>query len=261
MTKRFPWYDSGWLSSYVSAKEIVSQCYPGRLAEFTEAFDVFRTPADFQVREIKNVLGKALFEKALEAAHSIPPGSLNKKELLHMGRTILHNLPELVEIQKELAARVSEEVNEQVEPSYNFLSLYKNVGFLAPHLDAPLAKWTLDLCLEQSAPWPVYFSQVVPWPEACRYGKENWMNEIKNDTELRFTPHILNPGDAVIFSGSSQWHYREPIPQIQRENFCHLVFFHFIPKGASHFVRPVDWANYFNMPELSRLAENDARKK
>lgn len=258
MTNKFPWYDSLWLTQYIAAKEVVKQHYPGRLDEFTSALDVFRTPADFQAKKLENPLGKALFDKALDAARSIPPGKMNKKELLTFGRTILHDLPALVEIQEKLVEMVSEAVNEPVELSYNFLSLYLNVGILSPHLDAPTAKWTLDLCLEQSSPWPVYFSQVVPWPEVCQYSKHGWMDEIRKDKSLHFTPFTLEPGEAVIFSGSSQWHYREPIPQVQKENFCRLVFFHFIPKGSGHLIHPVNWASHFNMPELSVVVKNAA---
>lgn len=256
MGKRFPWYDCNWLSKYVSAKEIISRHYPERLAEFTGAFDVLRTPEDFQVKQIRKPLEGALFQEVLDTIRTLPPGSLNRSELFFMGREIVHNLPLLVEIQASLAGMVSAAVNEAVEPCYNFLSLYKNVGILSPHLDAPSAKWTLDLCLAQSSPWPVYFSQVTPWPEVSPYSVDDWRKEIKNDPGLRFTPYALEPGDAVIFSGSSQWHYRDAIPQVQKENFCHLAFFHYIPEGTSHLVHPAHWPDFFNMPELSAMLGN-----
>ena len=31
-------------------------------------------------------------------------------------------------------------------------------------MDAPDAKWTLDLCNEQSDAWPIHFSRIMPWP-------------------------------------------------------------------------------------------------
>jgi hypothetical protein len=64
-------------------------------------------------------------------------------------------------MQRELVARVSDLVGEEVEPSYNFLSLYTRMGIFEPHLDAPSAKWTLDICIDQSEPWPIYFSQIT----------------------------------------------------------------------------------------------------
>ncbi len=40
-----------------------------------------------------------------------------------------------------------------------------------PHMDAPDAMWTLDICLEQSEPWPISFSQPVDWPENFQVGR------------------------------------------------------------------------------------------
>ncbi len=253
MSRKFPWYDSGWLSRFVSAKEIVRRHYPERLGEFVEAFDILRTPENFREKQIDKPLREDAFQKALDTIRAIPADRLNKDEFLFMGRHKAYELPLFAQIQEAFTDRVSEEVNEQVEPSYHFLSLYSGIGSLSPHLDAPLAKWTLDLCLEQSAPWPIHFSQVVPWPEACPYGIDDWRNEIKNDPALRFYSYSLEPGNAIIFSGSSQWHYREPIPQRHEKNFCHLVFFHFIPKGTKHLVYPARWAAFFGMPELSGI--------
>ena len=34
-------------------------------------------------------------------------------------------------------------------PAYNFLSLYTQLDICEPHMDAPKAKWTLNVCIEQ----------------------------------------------------------------------------------------------------------------
>ena len=119
-------------------------------------------------------------------------------------------------------------------------------------MDSPEAKYTLDLCLRQSQEWPIYLSQPVPWPEpdGPQWPRENWEQKIKTSPALKFTPHILQPGKALIFSGSSQWHYREALPRTAPLQFCDLLFFHYIPRGTAELVKPRNWARLFGVPEL-----------
>jgi hypothetical protein len=119
-------------------------------------------------------------------------------------------------------------------------------------MDAPdTAKWTLDLCIEQSDVWPIYFSQVVPWPEDFSYDGPDWQGHIKRSPRLKFSSHVLRPGNAVLFAGSSQWHYRDEIVQGSRAGFCNLLFFHFIPQGMSKIILPINWPTIFRIPELA----------
>ena len=143
-------------------------------------------------------------------------------------------------------------VGEPVEPAYSFLSLYGNLGVCPLHIDSPEAKWTLDLCVGQSSPWPIYFSQVCPWPELAPdiSPGSDWEEQIKRSPSLRFTSCTLEPGQAVVFSGSSQWHYRDAIPDGPGRKFAELLFFHFVPKGSAELRRPENWARLFGVREL-----------
>lgn len=158
-----------------------------------------------------------------------------------------------VQLHAKVIDFVSEAVGEEVESSYNFLSLYNNFGVCAVHMDAPIAKWTLDVCIEQSEPWPIYFSQVRPWPEDFICETRDWEACIKNDPENQFTAYLLQEGEAIIFSGSSQWHYRERISKTQQQNYCYLIFFHFHPTGQRKIFYPKNWANLFGIPELDNV--------
>ncbi|MBA3948835.1 MAG: hypothetical protein H0X44_02695 [Acidobacteria bacterium] len=125
-------------------------------------------------------------------------------------------------------------------------------------MDAPDAKWTLDLCVAQSAPWPIHFSQVVPWPEDEAPPADDsraWVESVKSSPSLRFQPVVLEPGEAVIFSGSSQWHYRDRMPPGNGRQFCDLLFFHYIPAGTRDLVSPQKWASIFGAPELAGMPD------
>lgn len=57
--------------------------------------------------------------------------------------------------------------------------------------------------------------------------------------------------EAILFSGSSQWHYRDPLPASCSQSFCNLAFFHFIPKGFGQLIKPARREALFGLPGLS----------
>lgn len=249
------WYDSVWLNAYHAARDIVARSAPSRLEEFVRSFDILRTEPGFATRTLPNVISLEQLDYLRGVIQAVPADKLELHEMKAFGRFIVHDHPEFTAFQATLVDQASDWAGEPLEPSYNFLSLYTRMGVCAPHLDSPSAKWTLDLCINQSDAWPIYLSQVVPWPETGRQMSENWSAEIKQDPSLEFSPAILSPGDAIFFSGSSQWHYRDALPQDGQKHFCDLLFMHFIPRGAAELVRPKNWAAMFGMPELSRIPD------
>lgn len=250
----FPWYDSNWLSSYVRAKHFLSKNLPEKLSGFCEAFEILRTPPDYQIKMVSDLFSVAQHQGLVDLIRGLNSDQVERHELFRFGRTIAHDHALLNQLQESLTNRVSELVNEEVEPCYNFLSLYNNLGVCKPHMDAPSAKWTVDYCIEHSAPWPIYFSQVTDWPENWQQNaQEDWEEQIKSDPKNHFSAYLLQERQAIIFAGSSQWHYRERIAQQQKNNFCHLAFFHFIPKGTRSLTRPSSWAELFDIPELDGL--------
>ncbi|HXV28411.1 MAG TPA: hypothetical protein VD913_05540 [bacterium] len=254
----YPWYDSGWLTNYTRAKAIIRKVRPKALTNFVEAFHVLRTRQDFQMKLFDRVFDDKVLEETRDVAASLRPADLELHEARAFGRFIVHDYPFFTELQQRIVPLVSEAVGEPVEPAYNFLSLYSSSGVCQVHMDSPQSKWTLDLCLNQSAPWPSYFSQVLPWPdsEIEMWPEKGWEEKIKQSSSVNFTRYALRPGQAVVFSGSSQWHYRDAMPCAPDRKFCDLLFFHFIPRGTAELVEPRNWARLFNIPELSRLAES-----
>ncbi len=251
----YPWYDSQWLAKLAAAKQILQKVRPEVLNDFIEAMRVFHTPLDFQVKRFERVFDDDTMAEIKRVVSSLRPTDLELHEARMFGRFVVHDHPFFTELQHRTVALVSEAAGEPVEVSYNFLSLYSKLGVCPPHMDAPQAKWTLDLCIHQSIPWPIHFSQIVPWPETNgeAWPKEDWENRVKQSPSLRFTPQTMTPGQALLFSGSSQWHYRDPIPDTGRAETCDLLFFHFIPQGTRELVRPGSWARIFGVPELGEM--------
>ncbi|MCJ7670533.1 MAG: hypothetical protein MUP67_00585 [Acidimicrobiia bacterium] len=255
----YPWYDSQWLNAYVAAKALIGQIRPKQLPEFVERFEVLRTRPDFEVVEFGRVFDERVMEQIRGVVLDLQPSLLERHEREDFGRFVVHNHPYFEELQESIVELVSEAAGEPVEASYTFLSLYDRLGVCPVHLDSPEAKWTLDLCIDQSVPWPIQVSQVIDWPEDFRHDGDDWQEFIKQDPQHHFSPYFLEPGSAVLFSGSSQWHYRDVQPGRSDDDFCHLLFFHFVPRGMRDDVKLKGWSRTFRIPGLgaARLAQGN----
>jgi hypothetical protein len=250
MRSIYPWYDSVWLTHFVKSRELIGRIRPEKLQEFDRALEPLRTRADFRPRHFSRVFGEALMGQVKQVIRNLQHERVERHEVSHFGRHVVHDEPFITQLQHAAIPLVSQAVGEPVEVSYNFLSMYSKMGVCPVHMDAPEAKYTLDLCVEQSEPWPIYFSNVRPWPEQLRF-RPDWHDAIKNDPHNQFTAHALRPGEALLFSGSSQWHYRDPHPS--PTGFCHLVFLHYVPKGMLEYSQTKRWPKLFGVPELAAI--------
>ena len=252
---KYPWYDSGWLARFEQAKATLARERPEALRSFVEAFKILETRPDFQVRRLARVFDDSVMTEIRRVVAGLRPVELNADEGRLFGRFLLRRHPYFNALQEQIVALVEDAAGEKLECSYNFLSLYTGRGICPVHMDSPEAKWTLDLCVQQHAPWPIYLSQVRPWPRPDDpWPSDGWAEAIVRAPENRFTPYELEPGEAIVFSGSSQWHYRDRMPGTGSGRFCDLLFFHFVPAGTRAIVNPPHWAEAFGLPELASLS-------
>ena len=258
---RFPWYDGYWLERFVRAKDYIGDHYPDVLGEFMHALAPLRTDLSFQTRFLPGVLDEVQLSHVRSLVSKLKPNDLELHEIKTFGRWVVHDHPVLTELQALMTGIAAEVAGEALEPSYNFLSMYTRMGRCPIHQDAPWAKWTLDLCINQSMPWPIHFSPVRPWPEELRLPADGWEQAVRADELNVFTSHTLTPGDALLFSGSSQWHYRDPIPTGGADVFCHLLFFHFIPRGTRELLDAARWEARFEVPGLSAALGNPVSER
>ena len=147
-------------------------------------------------------------------------------------RTYAHNVPFFVSIHHQLQDLASEIFSEPVKPSYCFLSMYQNNGICPLHIDRPQCRYTIDYLIrqDQKEPWPIHIGDHMsdeqraaideageghPTGDAIdkRIAEENWHTA------------LLNPNDAVCYSGTHSWHYRSE----RLKGTADLVFFHFVP--------------------------------
>lgn len=249
--RKVPWYDAHFLKRFATAKRYLAEIAPELVAQFVDGFSLIRTPADFQPPKVDGLLDADTLQEIRAIARSIPQATLENHELASFGRHVVHDHPRFSRLQRELQPRVEELVGRKLVAGYNFLSLYGPQGVCDPHLDEPFSMYTLDLCIEQSDEWPIFFSKIIDWSEPDAFLSVP-PAELPGHAELDFQPHVLHPNEALVFSGSGQWHYREAIPE---GGFCNLLFLHYYPAGAENLVRPHKWAEHFGWPELEPLCD------
>lgn len=163
------------------------------------------------------------------------PLAADRKELdspNKFGRRYAHNLPFLVEIHRQLTQYASELFGQKVKPSYVFLSMYDKGGRCPLHIDRPQCRYTIDYLIQQesSEAWPISIGQQMT--DAQRDATENSHPSTDEDIQTvinsqDWTTCLLNPNDAVCYSGTNAWHYR-PTASLGTAD---LAFFHFVPKG------------------------------
>lgn len=94
--------------------------------------------------------------------------------------------------------------DDTIVPSYNCWARYTGADAnLQPHKDSNACTFTVDYCVQQHEPWPIYVE-----------GKE----------------YVLQENQSLVFMGEDQEHWR---PAFTPGNMVEMVFF--------HFVRPDHW--------------------
>lgn len=122
-------------------------------------------------------------------------------------RKQVHNHPLFQALHHLMVDRVSKILNRPLVASYVFTSMYfEGAGECPKHVDRPQCQYTVDLCIDQREIWP-FFAETEP-------GNPQSVQKFE-----------LEPGDALILSGTEHPHWRE---KIQPGNYCDLAFFHFV---------------------------------
>ena len=148
-------------------------------------------------------------------------------------RRYMHNNPWFMHVHGQLTELASELCGEKLKPSYSFLSMYDKDGTCPLHIDRPQCYRTIDYLIRQSPdePWPIYVGDVMTDADREAIGEgghpdtSEAIERVKNDTTWNEVG--LSPNDALIYSGTHSWHYRDRLP----EGTADLVFFHFVPEG------------------------------
>lgn len=248
----FPWYDAQTRYRLAFALRYLERVRPDKVAEFSNALIQFRTDRSFSPIIEHDFLDLSEFG-ALQQCNAILRDQAKATDESRMcGRNKFNDLPELDALHQRLTGWVEGKAGEPVVPSFSLLAHYGSSGLLPMHIDSQESKWTLGICIERSVDWPIYISNVVdcvPEPE-----QENWDPELlKSDAQLAFKPYSLGPNEAILYSASSQWHYRDLIPASDA-GFYDIALFQYVPAGSEAMIKHERWASHFQCRELETLS-------
>ena len=147
-------------------------------------------------------------------------------------RRYAHNVPYFVNIHRQLTEFASEQFGEPLKPSYSFLSMYDDNGICPLHVDRPQCYRTIDYLIQQdqAEPWPIRIGEAMS-DEQRQALDESGAGHPQTEDEIAdritaetWTDVLLESNDAVLYSGTHQWHYR---PE-RLKGRADLVFFHFV---------------------------------
>ena len=150
-------------------------------------------------------------------------------------RLMAHNVGIFRHLHNQLTDFASEHFGEKLKPSYSFLSMYDDNGIFPLHIDRDQCRYTVDYLIRQDhpEPWPIYVSEPISDEErtaATESGSAHPEDEYQIARIKRahtFAKVELRPNDAVLYSGTHQWHYRDRIQSTAAD----LAFFHFVAEG------------------------------
>ena len=172
--------------------------------ELAQAQNDFK-PVNFNPIVIKNFVDPDLIRLLQHQCTSLALAPDTPRDDKIFNRKQVHNDPIMSVVHLMIIERTEEFLKRKLKPSYNFTSLYfEGAGACPKHTDRPPCRYTVDLCINQKKPWPLF-----------AVGEDG--KEYKSELEI---------GDAMILSGTNHEHWREPMQG--EDNFCHLVFFHFV---------------------------------
>lgn len=147
-------------------------------------------------------------------------------------RAYAHNPPYLVGLHKQLTEFASDTFGMKLKPSYVFLSMYRENGICPLHIDRPQCFRTIDLLIRSTSQedWPIRIGQVMS-DDQIQTINESGKGHPETDEDIQaiidsqtWTDVNLNPNDAVLYSGTHQWHYRPN----RLVGTADLAFFHFV---------------------------------
>lgn len=114
-----------------------------------------------------------------------------------------HNAVLMRAVHQQLAALVQSVADEQLKPSYCYLSVYPQGSELVRHTDRPQCRWNASITFARTSKdcWPIY----VEGPRGVQ----------AISAEL---------GEVVVYRGTDVPHWRKPLP----EGTATVCFFHFV---------------------------------
>ena len=150
----------------------------------------------------------------------------NSKEESYFNRIDFYEPPFIKNAHQLIFNKIADDVfPEKVKGSYCILVRYKKGKGVCPlHIDRKQCKYTIGLCVNQVEVWDFWINHnSVDFIEENKF---TFNADIEEQIKAESKSYKLEIGDAICYSGTDHPHWRS---QIQSNNFCDMVLFHFVP--------------------------------
>ena len=116
--------------------------------------------------------------------------------------------------------------------------MYDEGGRCPLHVDRPQCRYTIDYLIQQEStdPWPINIGRQMTDEQRNQLQITHPQTDVEKQTIIEteeWTTCLLQPNDAVCYSGTNAWHYRSTASL----GTADLAFFHFVPEK---FNEPLD---------------------
>lgn len=178
---------------------------------------------------IKDLFEPRLMGQVMSIARKMKEDGKLRKEMTNCFRYYENNIPFFKLLHHEFVTPIANKIfKEQLKPSYSYLSCYiPGKGVCPIHVDRPPCYRTIDLCLSQNQSWPLFVNSNKEYANLDARRLENEA-ELVQSIKAGAKVYTFNQGEALCYSGTDHPHWRE---KIQENNFCDLLFFHFVKKN------------------------------
>jgi hypothetical protein len=182
---------------------------------------------------VKQLFGEKTFAEILRYMDEVVPILPSAIDTQTFKRRARHNDPFFAHLHRQLSDFASEQFEVKLKPSYSFLSMYFEGGHCPLHIDRPQCFRTVDLLIRQTddEPWPLQIGPPMTDDEVEMYERQEMGGPESHRPDglaeqIAWQTALLEPNDAVLYSGTHQWHRRPTI----LSGSADLIFFHFVPE-------------------------------
>jgi len=248
---QLPWYDARISQRIEVARRFLAGNHPRVLARLELALSHLVVDPQFHLESRAAFLPSDALA-SLTAAIDRHSTDMHDEEMPMLGRLKINDLPAF-EPARELAQRwVEDRTGLEVVPTYTMFVRYGAQGKLPVHLDSPDSHFTVGIRLGHASNWPITCSAVQTWPPDV--DPQAWSGEaLQNDLSLGWRTIDPEPNEAILFSASTQWHWRGPMPSGSDRPYD-MLYCSFIAREGRYILSPEGWTEGLGIDELRPLA-------
>ncbi len=247
-----PWYDGKVNDRIAIARHYLAQVAPAALPRFDQRLALFRANPQLELNSHRNFLPADVYGDLQDYLAGLAPDQFKQGEITLLGRVKLNDQAAFKPAFDCAQALLERQLGRPLRQSYSMFVRYFSDGRLPVHLDSLDSQYSVGICINRSASWPMRCSSIIDEPLSIAL--EGWSEQsVLNDPVLDWTTLDPEPNEAFVFAPAHQWHWRDAIGPGQEQPYD-MLYFSFVDAAGYDLLRPARWSAGFGIAELEDLA-------